>query len=295
MTSTKGLTCESKFIFFFLYLFQIMPLSCSTRRKDGIRKGRAFNIETIIFRFTCPINMEKYSFDVFNELFNSTVHYENYFPFLRADAYRFSTIPFGFTELTARFLVMVLEIEKRILYELLTTNVLMKTESLPKSQGDKITMNDDEIISKLHEYWRDKCILKAACDPIISNYWQQIQETDDIIEKTTDFLEEGIKCNTPHLFHHHSRVINKDEEKDLIYRLSSRRQITTKHCVDCNESIPQRCLMCSLTKNAQEPNQEEVNPIDNFSVHRYTLNNSLFIDYYVFYQHSKQRNSIESC
>ena len=128
-----------------------MPLTCSTRRKDGIRKGRPYNIETMIFRFTCPINMEKYSFDVFNELFNSTVHYENYFPLLRADAYRFSTVPFGFTELTARFLVIVLEIGKRILYELLTKNVLLKTECLSRSQGDKITMNDDEIISKLHE------------------------------------------------------------------------------------------------------------------------------------------------
>ena len=258
-----------------------MPLTCSTRRKDGVRKGRPYNIETIILRFTCPINMEKYSFDVFKELFKSTVHYENYFPLLRGDAYRFSTVPFGFTELTARFLVMVLEIEKKILYELLTTNVLMKTECLPRSQGDKITMNDDEIISKLHEYWRDKCILKAACDPMISNYWEQIQQTDEI-EKTTDFLEEGIKCNTPHFFDDCSRVINKDGEKDLVYKLSSRRQVTTKHCIDCNETIPQRCLMCSLTKNSQEPNHEGINPVDNFSIHRYTLNNSLFIDYYLF-------------
>ena len=40
--------------------------------------------------------------------------------------------------------------------------------------------------------------------------------------------------------------------------------------------------MCSLTKNSEEPNQEEINPIDNFSIHRYALNNSLFIDYYLF-------------
>lgn len=257
-----------------------MPFKCPTRKRDGDRKGKAYSIETMILSFVCPANMENYSFNVLQELFNSSENYEKYFPILRGDSYKFETIPFGFSELTARFVVIILEVEKRILYELLTRKMLTVSECLARSQTDKVTMTDQEIVTKLSNYWRDKCVEKVAEDVNVSSYWKQLEATNHI-EAVDGLIEQGMNFNCPQIYDDNSRLFNGRGKQDLIYKVPSRKEIKSRGCDECNAPISQLCFLCGLTSRDFE-DDEQCNSRQNFSVHTYALNNAAFVDYYLF-------------
>ena len=212
-----------------------MPIYCQNRKKkEGDRKGKCYKNETIILSFSCPSNMQVYSFEVLEELFNSTCIYNNYFPTLRGDANVFDTLPFGFEEITLRNTVVILEVEKRILYQLLTEKLLTASECMQKCQSIKITMSDRDIVSKLKIYWRDECCRKAAYASETTKYWSenvalQHHSNNNINNnnnnKNTDTAAPILLNNSPHLSHEQlipqcntSRIVNSDGTMDMIYK-----------------------------------------------------------------------------
>ena len=178
--------------------------------------------------------MQVYSFEVLEELFNSTCIYNNYFPTLRGDANVFDTLPFGFEEITLRNTVVILEVEKRILYQLLTEKLLTASECMQKCQSIKITMSDRDIVSKLKIYWRDECCRKAAYASETTKYWSenvtlQHHSNNNINNnnnnKNTDTAAPILLNNSPHLSHEQlipqcntSRIVNSDGAMDMIYK-----------------------------------------------------------------------------
>eukprot|EP00112_Aurelia_sp_Birch-Aquarium-sp1_P015903 Seg3562.7 transcript_id=Seg3562.7/GoldUCD/mRNA.D3Y31 product="hypothetical protein" protein_id=Seg3562.7/GoldUCD/D3Y31 len=220
--------------------------------------------------------MEVYSFEVLYELFQSTSFYEDYFPTLRGDAHRYDTIPFGFQELTVRNSVIILEVEKRIIYELLTRKLLTAHERLERCQSNRITMCDKEIVLKLSMYWRDKCIEKASAAKGSTAYWTMLNDknSDEDIEET---LERDMYTNTPHIMENTSKMLNGNGELDVVYKVSSRKQERIHQCQACGVKIKPTCYLCNITGEGQGDD------IDiGYSLHRYAVNSSLFTSYYLF-------------
>ena len=268
-----------------------MPIYCHNRKKkDGDRKGKCYKNETIILSFSCPSNMQLYSFEVLEELFNSTCVYSNYFPTLRGDANVFDTLPFGFEEITLRNTVVILEVEKRILYQLLTKKLLTATECMEKCQRVKITMSDRDIVSKLKIYWRDECCRKAAYAPGATNYWKKVvslqhhhhhhnnnNNNDDDADRTASVLLN----NNPHMSQQQlfptsniSKIVNSDAELDMIYKeipstkmdviennnkssiMNNDDDVLCWNCVTCGTTIPTTCYICSLNGIDNEQQQQ---------------------------------------
>ena len=206
----------------------------------------SYKMETIILHFVCPCNMEQYSFEVLHELFNATQMYEDYFPILRGDAYKMEYVMFGFQELATRMCDIILEVETRILYELLTVKLLSRHECLERGQTNKIIMSNGEVVNRLWKYWRDKCVEKASSAKGATNYWELLndKETSDDIE---DQLESQMYSNSPHLIPNSSKVLNGDGNLDTVYKTSSLKQEISNKCMSCGTIISPRCYVCDLT------------------------------------------------
>ena len=247
---------------------------------DDDSKISTSRMETIILKFTCPCNMEVYSFEVLHQLFNSTQMYEDYFPMLRGDAYQVGNVAFGYQELTVRNCIIILEVELRILYELLTMKLLTRNECLDRCQSNKITMSNAEIVLRLSNYWRDKCIEKASLAKGSTEYWMLLndKETNDDIE---DLLEEQMYKNSPHIIDNSSKILNGSGKLDTIYKTSSMKQEISNTCISCNTIISPRCYICDLTDNHLS-SSEILEPARGYSCHRYAVNSGLFSDYYLF-------------
>ena len=228
--------------------------------------------------------METYSFEVLHEVFSSTNLYEDYFPILRGDAYKMEYVMFGFQELAARTCDIILEVETRILYELLTSKLLTKTACLERGQSNKIIMSNAEVVDRLWKYWRDKCVERASLASGPTAYWTLLnnKETAEEIEEE---LESQMYNNSPHLIENSSKVLNGEGKLDTIYKTSSSKQEISNTCISCNTIISPRCYVCDFTIDGTTiaTNDDDVlEPARGYSCHRYAVNSGLFADYYLF-------------
>ena len=240
----------------------------------------SYKMETIILHFICPCNMERYSFEVLHQLFNTTQLYEDYFPILRGDAYKMEYVMFGFQELACRTCDIILEVETRILYELLTTKLLTKTECLERGQSNKIIMSNGEVVDRLWKYWRDKCVEKASLASGATEYWTLLNDKSTIND-IEDQLEAQMYSNSPHFIDDSSKILNADGQLDSVYKTSSIKQEISNTCISCNTIISPRCYFCDFSIDPTDDN-DTLEPAKGYSCHRYAVNSGLFTDYYLF-------------
>ena len=266
-------------------------LNSNSSSMNTTRGCGSYKMETMILHFICPCNMETYSFEVLHQLFNSTQLYEDYFPILRGDAYKMEYVMFGFQELASRTCDIILEVETRILYELLTTKLVTKSECLERGQSNKIIMSNGEVVDRLWKYWRDKCIEKASLAPGATNYWAMLND-----KETMEDIEDQLECqmynNSPHLIEDSSKILNGDGQLDSVYKTSSIKQEISNTCISCNTIISPRCYVCDFSidnnnnntnnNNDGEHDDDLLQPARGYSCHRYAVNSGLFADYYLF-------------
>ena len=173
---------------------------CLSRKKDNDMKGKIYKNETLLLSFTSPSHLQKHSFFVLDELFNSLDlnlgldKNTQLFPLLRSDGEIVSVYPFGLSEVVTKTHVMVLEIEKRIFHAILLQNNIYSNNEFQSYVNNHKIMSDKEAAENLKKIWQSKVIEKATSDP---DYWvKQYELKNNIITEKQNIRYECKVCSS---------------------------------------------------------------------------------------------------